>query len=519
MSETEIQPPTQHGLRRQLGLRDLVLAQVLCVVGSSWVGVAAGLGRAQMLFWLGAMLAFYLPMAASVIGLNREMPLEGGLYVWAHRAFGDLGGFLTAWNILIYAIAVTAAILYAVPSEISYLIGPSAAWLPENRLVSLAIVTAAVAGVTLAAILGLDVGKWVQNIGGIAILAVFATLIVLPLWSLARHQPIHWSPLSFAGPPRDLRTMALFGQIMFGGLCGLEYVAILAGESRQPARTIGQSVWIASPIICAMFILGTSTVVAYVPQNSIDFIAPIPQTMRAALGQTGVGNLIAMTAIFLIELRLLGAASMIFTGATRLPMTAGWDELVPRWFARLHPRWHTPVNSIACMAVLVFVVLVLANVGVHAQEAYQLLSNASTTHYEIAYLVMFAVPLAGRAALRRQLPVWLKLTSIVGGISTMFSLIISAQADHSVLSAEHPVCKIPLFAGIVLVGAAGSLRRCYVPLPTHEETTNFSGTVQRGDAGKGFAAARRHCHPGHLPLLRRRLRAAHLQQGRRTHRH
>src|SRR5215472_18660155 len=149
MSEPESQSRAQHGLRRQLGLGDLVLAQVLCVVGSSWVGVAAGLGRAQMLFWLGAMLAFYLPMAASVIGLNREIPLEGGLYVWAHRAFGDLGGFLTAWNILIYAIAVTAAILYAVPTEIAYLIGPSAAWLPENRLVSLAIVTATVAGVTL----------------------------------------------------------------------------------------------------------------------------------------------------------------------------------------------------------------------------------------------------------------------------------------------------------------------------------------------------------------------------------
>ena len=149
MPEPEPQPQAQHGLQRQLGLRDLVLAQILNVVGSSWVGVAAGLGRAQMLFWIGAMLAFYVPMAASVIGLNREMPLEGGLYVWAHRAFGDLGGFLTAWNILIYAIAVTAAILYAVPTEIAYLIGPSAAWLPENRLISLAIVTTAVAGVTL----------------------------------------------------------------------------------------------------------------------------------------------------------------------------------------------------------------------------------------------------------------------------------------------------------------------------------------------------------------------------------
>lgn len=442
MAERDSQPEAQHGLRRQLGLGDLVLAQVLCVVGSSWVGVAAGLGRAQMLFWLGAMFAFYLPMAASVIGLNREMPLEGGLYVWAHRAFGDLAGFLTAWNILIYAIAVTAAILYAIPSEIAYFIGPSAAWLPENRLVSLAIVTATVGGVTLAAFFGLEVGKWVQNIGGIAILVVFAALILLPLWGLARHQPLHWSPLSFEAPPRDLRTMSLFGQIMFGGLCGLEYIAILAGESRQPKQTIGRSVWIASPIICAMFILGTSTVVAYVPRGSIDFIAPIPQTMRAALGQTGIGNLIAMTAIFLIEMRLLAAASMIFTGATRLPMAVGWDELVPGWFTRLHPRWRTPVNSIACMAVVVFILLVLSTAGVHAQEAYQLLSNASTTHYEIAYLAMFAVPLVGRAGLRRQLPLWLKLTSIAGVISTLFSLLISAYPYVNVVNKHAYAIKI-----------------------------------------------------------------------------
>ena len=64
-------------LRKELGLGDLVLAQVLCVVGSSWVGVAAKLGRAHVVFWLVAMLAFYLPLAAVVIYLNRLMPLGG----------------------------------------------------------------------------------------------------------------------------------------------------------------------------------------------------------------------------------------------------------------------------------------------------------------------------------------------------------------------------------------------------------------------------------------------------------
>ena len=442
MPETELLAQPEHQLKRQLKLRDLVLAQILCVVGSSWVGVAAGLGRAQMLFWLAAMLVFYVPLAASVIGLNREMPLEGGLYVWARQAFGDLGGFLTAWNLLIYGVAVTAAILYAIPTELSYLIGPAAAWLPENRLASLSIVSLTIAAVTLAALRGLDIGKWIHNIGAIGIMAAFVALILLPIWGLARHQPIHWAPLAFELPARNLRTLALFGQIMFGGLCGLEYIAILAGESKNPARSIGQSVWISSPVICAMFILGTSSVVAYIPQNAIDFIAPIPQTMRAALGNAGLGSLIAMATILLLQLRLVGAASYIFTGVTRLPMTAGWDELVPRWFTRLHPRWHTPANSIVCLGTVICLLVVLANVGVHAQEAFQVLSNASTTHYEIAYLAMFAVPLVGRAALRKRLPLWLKVISVAGLCATAFSFLISAYPFVNVVDARAYAVKI-----------------------------------------------------------------------------
>ena len=432
----------EHPLHRRLGLRDLVLTQILCVVGSSWVGVAAGLGRAQTLTWIAAMLIFYLPMAASVIGLNRQMPLEGGLYVWAHKAFGDFGGFLTAWNIWVYGVAVTATILDAIPTELSYLIGPTAAWLPENHLVSLLIVTSMIAAITVAALRGLELGKWIHNIGGIAMLIVFLGLILLPIWALARHKPIHWTPFVLQLPPRNLRSFALFGQMIFGALCGLEYIAILAGESRQPARSIGQSVWISSPVICAMFILGTSSVVALVPPGHIDFIAPIPQTLRIALGQTGIGNVFAITAICLLQLRLLGASSFIFTGVTRLPMAAGWDNLVPSWFTRLHSKWRTPANSIVCTSVLVFLLVLLASVGVHAQEAFQLLSNASLTHYEIAYLAMFAIPLFGVAGLRKSLPWWLKWISLIGFCSTLFSLMISAYPFVDVVNARVYAAKI-----------------------------------------------------------------------------
>jgi amino acid transporter len=436
------QDPAEHRLHRPLGLGDLVLAQILCVVGSSWVGVAAGLGPAQSLTWVAAMLLFYVPMAASVICLNRRMPLEGGLYVWAREAFGDLGGFLTAWNLWVYGIAVTATILYAIPTELSYLIGPAGAWLPENRLAALGIVTVLIGAITFAALRGLELGKWIHNVGGIAMLIVFAGLILLPLWAWAHHAPLHYTPFSVAAPPVNMRSLALFGQMLFGALCGLEYIAILAGESRDPARSIGQSVIVSSPVICAMFILGTASIVALVPRARIDFIAPIPQVMRLTLGATGLGNVAAIVAIFLLQLRLLGATSYLFTGVTRLPMAAGWNHLVPEWFTRLHPRRRTPTNSIACVAALVFALVILASTGVHAQEAYQLLTNASLTHYEVAYLAMFAVPLFGAAALRRSLPTWLKWTSVAGFLSTLFSLLISAYPFVNVVNARVYAIKI-----------------------------------------------------------------------------
>ena len=165
------------------------------------------------------------------------------------------------------------AILYAIPTELSYLIGPSAAGLPENHLASLAIVALVIVVITIAALRGLEVGKWIHNAGAIAILIVYIGLILLPLWALWRHVPIHWTAGALELPPPNMRSLALFGQMIFGALCGLEYIAILAGESRHASRSIGQSVWISSPIICAMFILGTSSVFAFSQKGHIDFIA------------------------------------------------------------------------------------------------------------------------------------------------------------------------------------------------------------------------------------------------------
>ena len=97
------------GFRKELGLGDLVLTQILYVVGAGWVGTAAKLGHAHIVFWLLAIALYYLPQAAVVIYLNRLMPIEGGLYQWARVGLGRFAGFMTAWNLWAYTVEIGRA--------------------------------------------------------------------------------------------------------------------------------------------------------------------------------------------------------------------------------------------------------------------------------------------------------------------------------------------------------------------------------------------------------------------------
>src|SRR5205085_12069431 len=96
--------------KKELGLSDLVLTQILFIVGLPWVGVAAKQGPSHVVLWLVAILLFYIPSAVVVIYLNKQMPLEGGLYQWAKLGFSDLVGFMVAWNLWLMAILNTSEI-------------------------------------------------------------------------------------------------------------------------------------------------------------------------------------------------------------------------------------------------------------------------------------------------------------------------------------------------------------------------------------------------------------------------
>jgi amino acid transporter len=442
---TQSSRPSQadHTLSRQLSLRDLVLSQVLTVVGSSWVGLAAGLGHAQTLVWLFSFAVFYLPMAVAVYYLNREMPLEGGLYVWARRAFGDTAGFLTAWNIWAYGLVVIALLLFQIPSEFAFMIGPSAAWIPDSHPVVLTALGVLLTALSLSAVRGLALGKWIHNLSGAAMMTAFALLIVAPFWAMLHHLPIHYTPFELNIPRHDPTSLALNGQTIFAA-SGLEYIAIMAGEAKSPSRDIGRSIIIASPIIMVMFILGTASVLAFheLSGSTINYIAPIPQTLRLAFGDNRIGTLVARFVILLLQIRILGAASFIFTGVARLPMAAGWDHLIPAWFSRLHPRYRTPTNSILVAAVLIALLLVLGSAGVHAAEAFNVLNNISSELYALAYLAMFAIPIIGTRLFLRRVPVWVAALCAIGFLAVLLTFALNAYPFDDAASPAAFAAKI-----------------------------------------------------------------------------
>ena len=421
-------------LRKPLGLFDLVLTQILFVVGSTWVGTAAKLGQAHLFFWLLAILLFYIPQAAVVIYLSNRMPLEGGIYQWAKLGFNEFAGFMVAWNLWLLSITVIVLGGMFTTTNISYAIGPNAAWMPNNKWCVSLISSALVAGLGWAAVRGLSLGKWLHNVGAFAMLLVYGALIFLPLLGLARGEIKNYQALPLALPTMSIfYCLNIFSKLGVGALSGFEYVAILAGETRAPARDIGRSVLIASPIIALMFVLGTSSVLAFIGNNPIDLIGPVPQTLRLGLRSFPIAGAIASIGILLMTARTISSTSVHVTGSSRLPMVAGWDQLLPNWFSRLHSRYKTPVNSIIFVGTLALVIAVSSQIGAGIQEAFQLVDNAANVFYGIVYFMLFAIPLAGAGAIHSGAPIWLRIAAVSGAAVSLLAIFFTV----------YPIIEVP----------------------------------------------------------------------------
>lgn len=417
-------------LKKELGLRDLVLTQVVFVVGTVWVGFAAKLGQSQMAFWLIAIVTFYLPLAAVVIYLNRLAPLEGGLYQWAKIAFGDFVAFLVAWNFWIFGILVMSGIGLIIKKNIAYAIGPRADRMHENKWWTTLICVLLIIFVVSASRRGLALGKWVQNFGGAMLIITFATLILLPFITASRGTLANYHPFSLSFPQVSTYNINVCSKLAVGALSGFEYIAILAGETRAAARSFGRSVLISAPLIALMFILGTGSVLAFVAPDKVDLIGPIPQVLSLGFSGFGWVSILISITIFGVAARQIALMSIYFAGNTRLPMVAGWDNLLPAWFAKLHKRYRTPVNSILFVGICTLVFSLAPLIGVKEQEAFQFQDNAANVFYALIYMVLFAIPILAMKRFGARAPWWLKaaaalgfIVSAIGAFFTVFPII------------------------------------------------------------------------------------------------
>jgi amino acid transporter len=182
---------------------------------------------------------------------------------------------------------------------------------------------------------------------------------------------------------------------------------------------------IAAQIIAAMFILGTSSVLAFLRPEDVDLIGPIPQVLELGTRRFGIGAAVVPVVILLLLASRVAQASVNFTGSARLPMVTGWDHLLPQWFTRLHPRFHTPANSIFFAAAIMFGLAIAVIDGVGQQEAFQMLENCSASFYAFTYLVMFAIPLIGRKKIASRPPLPLRIAALSGFLMTLLFVVFS----------------------------------------------------------------------------------------------
>jgi amino acid transporter len=459
----------RHVLRKVLGLRDLVPMQILLIFGPAWTGTAAHQGGTQVSFWLLGTVLLFLPVAAVVQYCVRIWPYEGGVYQWTKHAFGPFAGFLSAWNLGAWVLLIISSLGVQTASGLSYALGPRFAWMAESQALIAGLNIGLFALMYLVSVPGLGIARWVSHFGTFAAVLVaglvIALLFVHPHASAVHPHVSPQRPFSLQLPVLTLLSVNLFSKIAFNGFTALEQVAVFAGETRNAARSILRSAWIAAPVIALIYILMTGALLTYTPAGEVDLVNPIAQVIATAFaggagdGSLDWGLLLGRFAILAITLAIVAQAAVYIAETSRLPMVAAWDKLIPGWFTRLHPRYGTPTHSLAVIVLAAIALSLLASSGARASEAFQLLVTSAFVCYGFNYLLMFAVPLlAGtRFSLLANLrpPLLLRIACVCGASVTLLSMVFNLVPIVAVASVWAFALKVGGAAlGINLIGGA-----------------------------------------------------------------
>jgi len=382
-------------------LRDVVLFNITAIVGLRWLTTAASqFGLASLLLWVLAMVVFFLPSAVAVRELADIDPAAGGIYRWVRRAFGPLQGFVAGWGYWVNNLFYFPSLLVATAAIAAYAGGPRFVHLGDDTVFVGAL---SLAGLWLAVgmnVVGLRVGKRLQNLGGHGTWLPALVFVALAAWSLVAHGSA--TPVTLRGllPAKfDLPSINLFATMTFA-VAGLELAPTLADEIHDPAATLRRGIVISGIGIVLLYVLGTAAMLVALPAETVSITNGMPQATAALVQRLGVSWLAPVAALVAILLALgnLGGVGAWLAGSARLPFVAGVDGALPPAFGRIHPRWHTPYLALLVQGALATVFVVASLVGSTVKNAYLVLTQTTLILFFIPYLYLFAAYLRLRRA-------------------------------------------------------------------------------------------------------------------------
>ncbi len=346
-----------------MGFWDVLLFNIATVLGPRWIAAAAHNGTSSISLWILIAIFFFVPSALVINELSSRFPEEGGLYVWAKEAFGDFHGFVAGWTYWIYTVFYFPGLLMASAAMSGYVAGPRGALLAQDRTFLLAGSLVLLLVAVVLNIIGLNVGKWLQNAGGVS--------TYLPLLMLS--------------------------QMVFA-FTGLELVSAMSQEIRDPRRTLPRAVLSAGALIAVIYIMGTFAVLSLMPDAQADPKSGVFQALTVGSMALRVG-FVGVLAALLVSVGNAGGIGSTVAGIARVPFVVGIDRYLPAAFGKIHPRWKTPYVSIIVQATVSGIVLLLSQINETTRGAYQGLVDIAVILYFIPFLYMYAaaIKLAGRA--------------------------------------------------------------------------------------------------------------------------
>ena len=431
----------QPHLKRVLGRRDLVLLFVVAVFNLNVLPSIAANGGVTIWLWIISLILFFWPQGIAVIELAHRYPGEGGVYLWAKEVFGDFHGFLSGWcywtNNMMY---VPTVMLYFVGVSV-FVLGAGHEGLADSRAFAL---IASVVLLTLLVVLnvvGLGVGKWINNLGGIGTFSAAFLLMGLGVIVCAKFGTnIHWS--DFQIPPNPRFVLNSFGVICFG-LVGLELASIMGDEIENPRKILPGAVAWGGVLSGLLYIGATLTLLVAVDKNSISVLQGIVQAVSHMAGQVGVSWIVAPFA-FLLSVSIAGIGSAWLGGSARIPFVAGLDSYMPAWLGKIHPKYATPYAALIVHA-SVSLILVIANFVMtgRVQESFQRLLSLAVVLQLIPFLYVFGALLKIAFDRKFERGHYRKGTLIFAGISGLVTTVLGillayfpAQQITSLISYE-----------------------------------------------------------------------------------